>query len=125
MIGTAFAQPREGPVISGLKVSPLEGFRGTMVTLRLKITDPGGAENIIPTLFVVRRGVEEMKVRIFDDGSHGDLTPGDGEYAGRLRVPPNASFQVHQFEVFVENRQGGQSNTLTYEFKVMTRGFDI
>lgn len=119
------AQTDSSPVISHLEVSPLVGYRETLVTLRLNISDPRGLENIEETLYIVRNGVETMKARMVDDGSRGDPAPGDGQYTARIRVPPNASFQTHEFQVYVQNKKGERSNTLYYAFRVLSRGFDL
>jgi len=106
------------PVITNLKFDPSAAPQGGRVALRVQAFDRQGREDIIPILYLLREGIELIKTRLYDDGSHGDRIARDGFYTGVMTVPSMASFGSHWFVVFLYDQGGHRSNLLIYEFWV-------
>lgn len=113
------AADKDAPVISDLNVDPSAGPVDTRYTVSVRITDPRGPGDIVPTLFQIRERVESIPLTINDQGENGDAVAGDGVYTAVTRVPPSAAAGTHTFAVFVRSRTGRQSNTLLYQFTVL------
>ncbi|MBI3611257.1 MAG: hypothetical protein HY204_11240 [Nitrospirae bacterium] len=108
----------DAPVITNLNWVPGSGPAGSRVVVRVHLFDRQGAGNIIPILYQIREGLEEIRVPIYDDGTHGDAWPDDGFFAGPMTVPRTAAPGPHWFVVYVFDRDGHRSNLLLYEFTV-------
>ncbi len=111
----------DGPIISNLKVKPRAGFAGSSYIVRVQVEDPQGPNDIVAILFHQRESMEWMKVPINDKGLNGDIQAGDGIYTGRTTVPRSADKKAHRFSVYVEDKAGHTSNTLTYTFTVLQK----
>lgn len=110
---------KDAPVISDLNVTPSAGPVGTRYTVAVRISDPRGPADIVPTLYQIRERMESIPLPINDRGRDGDAVAGDGVYTGAARVPPTAAAGTHTFSVFVRNTAGRHSNTLLYQFTVL------
>ncbi len=107
------------PEISNLKVEPLSGSNGTVISITLEIHDLQGLDNIRKELYQIREGIEPAVLKLYDDGTHGDTVASDNIFYAETIVPKTAAKGVHEFKVFVLDKDGNKSNTLTYKFTVM------
>lgn len=106
------------PVITNLNLVPRSGPAGGRVVVRLHLFDRQGMGNVIPVLYEVREGIEEIRVPIYDDGTHDDLLVGDNFFAGHMTVPLSASPGPHWFVAYLFDRDGNRSNLVLIEFTV-------
>ena len=106
------------PEISNLKVEPLSGCHGTVIKITLKIHDLQGLDNIRKELYQIREGIEPIVLKLYDDGTHGDTAANDNIFYAETRVPKTAAKGVHEFHLFVLDKDDNKSNTLTYKFTV-------
>lgn len=106
------------PRISGLQITPASGPRGARYTIALKIIDPQGADDVVALLYQLRERSELIRLEINDEGRGADREAHDGIYTGVSVVPDTAARGVHDFQVFVRDRDGHQSNILHYRFTV-------
>ncbi len=119
MIVTLISVLGESPMISEMKVNPIDGPTGTKYTISLRIAHPQGSGHIVEVLYQIREAGEAIEVLLRDDGLGGDLEKEDGIYSGRSVVPRTAARQTHRFEVFVRDKSGHKSNILEYRFTVL------
>ncbi len=106
------------PEISNIKVEPLSGSNGTVIRITLEINDLQGLDNIRKELYQIREGIEPIVLKLSDDGTHGDTLANDSIFYAETIVPKTAAKGVHEFHVFVFDKDGNKSNTLTYKFTV-------
>lgn len=122
MVPAAWVQLDSSPMISELRVSPNVGYPGTKVRIQLSVHDPQGLNDVEQTLYLIVDGSGEITIRIYDDGTNGDSRAGDGEFIGKMEIPPNVMLQRHEFVVYLFDRAGNRSNTLTFDMKILSRG---
>ena len=108
----------DAPVITNLNLFPVSGAVGSRVVVRLHLYDRQGVGNVVPILYQIREGIEQIRVPIYDDGTHDDLIPGDNFFAGHMIVPRTASPGPHWFVVYVFDQDGNRSNLSLTEFTV-------
>ncbi len=106
------------PEISNLKIEPLSGSQGTVIRITLEIHDLQGVDNIRRELYQIRERIEPIVLNLFDDGTHGDTAANDNIFYAETIVPKTAAKGIHEFHVFVLDKDGNKSNTLTYKFTV-------
>ncbi len=109
---------KKSPEISNLKVEPLSGGHGTVINITLEIHDLQGLENIQKELYQIREGIEPIVLLLYDDGTHGDTLANDNIFYAETIVPKTAAKGVHEFHLFVLDKDDNKSNTLTYKFTV-------
>ena len=109
---------KKSPEISNLKVEPLSGGHGTVINITLEIHDLQGLENIQKELYQIREGIEPIVLLLYDDGTHGDTLANDNIFYAETIVPKTAAKGVHEFHLFVLDKDSNKSNTLTYKFTV-------
>ncbi len=106
------------PEISNLKVKPLSGAHGTIISITLEIHDRQGSDNIRKELYQIREGIEPIVLKLYDDGTHGDTVANDNIFYAETIVPKTAAKGVHEFHLFVLDKDDNKSNRLTYKFTV-------
>lgn len=106
------------PVVTNLNMAPGSGPAGSRVVVRLHLYDRQGVGNVVPILHEIREGIEEIRIPIYDDGTHDDLLPSDDFFAGHMIVPLTASPGPHWFVVYIFDRDGNRSNLSLTEFTV-------
>ena len=116
--GKGRVKDKVSPEISNLKVEPLSGSHGTVIGITLEIHDLQGLDNVRKELYQIREGIEPIVLHLYDDGTHGDTVANDNIFYAETIVPKTAAKGVHEFHVFVLDKDGNKSNTLAYRFTV-------
>lgn len=91
--------------------------------ISVRVTDPQGLDDIKKVWFDLTKpdGTPSSSnpVPLFDDGSNGDQTAGDGIYSLQVSISPQNDKGVYRFDFNAEDLSGTISDTLTHYFTVV------
>lgn len=112
------------PVLSNLQApdSITLGNQDQTILLQLKATDPDGQSDIQKVIFNSFRPNGQASsgnpFLMYDDGSNGDITQGDGIYSLRISLPATTTTGVYRFEFQAFDKSNESSTTLVHRLTV-------
>ena len=118
------SRSNDPPVLSGLSApESLSRSSGQPILLSVRATDPQGAADIRTVAFNTTRpdGVASSgnPFAMFDDGSSGDETAGDGVYSLTIAITAQNMTGAYRFDFYAEDLSGVRSAVLTHFINVV------
>jgi len=115
--------PNQPPVLSELTAPDSVSRRNSeTILLSVRVTDPQGQADIRRVYFNSFKpdGTPGSgnPFSMYDDGTNGDVIPGDGLYSRGIMISVSNALGNYRFDFHAEDRAGSASDALTHVIKV-------
>jgi hypothetical protein len=97
------------PGLLNAKVEPAAAKPGDTVLIAVQVKDP---EHVVDTVAAMIEGMDGS-AELYDNGSHGDATAGDGVWSGSVALKPPIAPGEHVIHVSAFNAAGSLATTKT------------
>jgi len=105
------------PALSSAAVTPDSTFTGEKVTFTIDVRDSGGG---IGDVFADLSSIGGESITwLFDDGSNGDVLPGDSTYTSIFEVPTSAAQGIHNVNFFARDSVNIAASMATVQLKLV------
>jgi len=98
------------PKVLETSLSSYNFYPGDEIIINSRIYDENGLSDIKKVEVDLNSVVSNLKIELFDDGSHNDILAGDGIFGNKIKIPLNSSIGERIINIIVEDNSNKKAS---------------